>query len=80
MGQIQGIDLSRGKEPQTIAQFVDDTLLSIVGEEAFIQAMVNTLQQFCLASGLVIYEGKSTTYFWHNVRENKLEWTYRFRW
>jgi hypothetical protein len=55
-GRICGIQLPRATESQTIAQFADDTSLSIRGEVNSVAATVETLNRFSFASGLVINE------------------------
>jgi hypothetical protein len=63
-GCIKGIELPGASEHQTVAQFADDTSLSIRGEEVYVLATVETLNRFCSTSGLLINESKSTAYFW----------------
>jgi hypothetical protein len=62
-GRIKGIDLPGALEPQTIAQYADDTSLTIRRGEPFIRATVETLQLFSGASGLLINENKSSMYY-----------------
>jgi hypothetical protein len=79
-GRIRGINLPGAQEDQIIAQFADDTFLTIRGEETYVQATVLTLQQFSLALGLVINESKSTAYFWAPNHAGQLGWAKGFRW
>jgi hypothetical protein len=59
-GRICGINLPGVAEQQTIAQYADDTSLSIRGEEAPVHATMDTLHKFSYASGLIINEHKSS--------------------
>jgi hypothetical protein len=79
-GQIQGINLPGASEPQKIAQFANDMLLSVKGEEGPVQATVDTLQQFSLASGLVINESKSSAYYWAPQGGGRFPWTLKYSW
>jgi hypothetical protein len=79
-GRIRGIELPGAFEPQTIAQYADDTSLSIRGEEVHVQAAADTLQHFSRASGLIINESKSAAYFWAPQVNTCPLWTHRFRW
>jgi hypothetical protein len=65
-GKIQGIHLLGASEPQTVAQFADDTSLTICGDEAPVSAIVTTLQRFKSALGLMINDIKSTAYHWNH--------------
>ena len=67
-GRIKGIVLPKVEEPQTIAQFVDDTSLFIVAKEAPVKAIHEILQKFCSVSVLYINKGKSSAYYWHPNR------------
>jgi hypothetical protein len=80
LGRIRGIELPGAFEPQTIAQYADDTSLSIRGEEVHVQAAADTLQHFSRASGLIINESKSAAYFWAPQVNTCPLWTHRFRW
>jgi hypothetical protein len=70
-GRICGINLLGATEQQTIAQYADDTSLSIRGEEASVKATMDTLQNFSGASGLVINEYKSLAYYWHPTLQGR---------
>jgi hypothetical protein len=61
-GCISGIDLPGAEEQQIIAQFANDTSLSIRGEEASVLATRDILQRYYDASGL-INKGKSSAYY-----------------
>jgi hypothetical protein len=79
-GRIKRIDLPGAPKPQTIAQYADDTSLTIRGEEPFVCAIVETLQLFSGASGLFINENKSSAYYWHPGGSDRPSWTRDFRW
>jgi hypothetical protein len=79
-GRIQGINLPGALEPQTIAQYADDTSLTIRGEEQPVRATVRTLQAFSIASDLLINEEKSSAYYWHPGEVGRPPWTRNFGW
>jgi hypothetical protein len=62
--RIKGIVLPGALEQQNIAQFADDTSLSLAAEEDTVLATRDTLSRFCTASGLLINEEKSIAYYW----------------
>jgi hypothetical protein len=61
MGEVKGIKLPSGKE-QVTAQYVNDTSFTLSGEEAPVRSLMQILNTFCLASGLVINWQKSSAY------------------
>jgi hypothetical protein len=79
-GTIRGIDLAGVPEAQLIAQYADDTSLSIRGAECYVQATADLLRHFSIASGLVINEAKSSAYLWLPHSANRPHWTRQFGW
>jgi hypothetical protein len=79
-GRIKGINLPGAPETQIIAQFADDTSLFIRGEEGPMRATAETLQQFSLASGLVINDSKSFAYYWAPQGGDRPPWIQRYSW
>ena len=64
-GQIKGIELPGTMEPQIIAQFANDTSLSLVAKESTMNAIRDTLTKFFSTLGLLINEGKSAAHYWY---------------
>jgi hypothetical protein len=60
---VKGIQLPMAGRQQVIAQYADDTSLTLLGEEIPIQGAINTLEIFCLGSGLVLNWAKSCGYW-----------------
>jgi hypothetical protein len=77
---IKGIQLPGALEEQVIAQFADDTSLSIYAAEAPVKATMETLNKFSTASRLIINEEKSATYHWEPGGGPRPTWTMAFRW
>jgi hypothetical protein len=61
-GWIMDIRLPGLEEQQIIMQFVDDTSMTLAGEEAVATHTINTLHTFSIGSGLIINWDKSTSY------------------
>jgi exonuclease III len=79
-GRIKGIELPGALEPQTVAQYADDTSLTICGEEQPVRTTMRTLQSFSQASGLLINEEKSSAYYWHPGETVRPPWSRDFGW
>ena len=62
-GKIRGIDFPEARKAQMVVYFANDTSFSIHREENYVSAMVDTLNQFSQASGLIINEIKPTSYY-----------------
>lgn len=62
-GRIKGIQLLGSSASQIIVQFVDDTSMTIKGEEESVQNTVSTLAFFCSGSGLMLNVEKSIAYW-----------------
>jgi hypothetical protein len=65
-------------EQQVIAQFADDTSLSIRAEQQSVVSTISTLSLFSQAFGLIINEEKSAAYWWHPKERNRPLWTLAF--
>jgi hypothetical protein len=61
-GAILGIKLPMENRQQTLAQYADDTLLTLLGEECSVKTVIRMLESFCLGSGLVLNWTKSAAY------------------
>jgi hypothetical protein len=81
-GWIKGIQLPDSLASQIIVQFVDDTSMTIKGEEELVQNTVSTLVLFCSGSGLMLNVEKSTAYWPEPGGGPRPEWTERvgFQW
>lgn len=70
IGRIRGVDIPNSQCQQVIAQYADDTSMTIRGEEVYVHNVVAFLHTFSDASGLVINWTRSAIYWWDkNVRE-----------
>lgn len=74
-GRVKGITLPLAGREQIIAQFADDTSFTLQGEEVPVKEMINILDSFCLASGLVLNWHKSCGYWKHGPDLNRPDWT-----
>ena len=63
-GRIRGISLPSSEEQQIISQYVDDSSLTIAGDEGSVIQTIATLDEFSKASGLQINKEKSSAYWW----------------
>jgi hypothetical protein len=61
-GAIRGITLPGGEQQQVIAQYADDTSLTLLGEEESVRMTIFTLEVFCASSGLKLNWLKSCGY------------------
>jgi hypothetical protein len=64
VGRIRGISLLGSQEHQTIAQYADDSSLTLRGEEYVVTNTVTTLNTFSVATGLQLNWDKSSAYWW----------------
>jgi 7-keto-8-aminopelargonate synthetase-like enzyme len=78
--RIKSINLLRAFKSQVIAQFADDTFLSLATKEEVVLAAKDTLNKFCCTFGLMINEQKSAAYFWHPQGAPWPPWTLLFNW
>jgi hypothetical protein len=62
-GLIRGITLPDGTRQQVIAQYADDTSLTLRGEEEPVRMAIFTLEVLCASSGLTINWSKSCGYW-----------------
>jgi hypothetical protein len=53
-GRVSGIMLPIENRQQTLAQYADDTSLTLLGKEQSIVRVIFTLECFCLGLGLVL--------------------------
>ena len=79
-GRIRGIDLPNSSLPQLLAQYADDTSLTIRAEEHYVIHTVHSLLTFSEASRLVINWAKSAAYWWHHELRIRPEWTNSLEW
>jgi hypothetical protein len=54
VGRVKGIRLPMENRQQIVAQYTDDTSFTLLGEERPVRNLIQTLDIFCLASGLVL--------------------------
>jgi hypothetical protein len=80
VGRIRGITLPGALEQQTIAQYADDSSLTLRGEENIVSNAVLTLDSFSIASGLHLNWEKSSAYWWKHGGEPRPQWTSQFQW
>jgi hypothetical protein len=62
LGEVKGIKLL-GRKEQVKAHYANDTSFMLSCEEASVRRLVQILNTFCLASGLVINWQKSNAYW-----------------
>jgi hypothetical protein len=62
LGRIRGICLPGSEEQQLIIQFMDNTSMTLAGEEVVVIHTINTLYTFSLGSGLTLNWEKSAGY------------------
>jgi hypothetical protein len=74
-GMVKGINLPGGAHQQVIAQYADDTSLTLQGEEISIRGTILTLDTFCEGSGLVLNWLKSCGYWKAPDRSPRPWWT-----
>jgi hypothetical protein len=74
LGSIKGIKLPKEKE-QVTAQYADDTLFILAGEEVPVCNLIQILNSFCLASGLVLNWQKSSAYWKGVANSPRPVWT-----
>ena len=53
-GTVKGIQLPFGDSQQVIAQYANDTSMTLLGEEELVKRLILTLETFCSSSGLII--------------------------
>ena len=69
MGDIKGIGLHAGMNPQTHQQFMEDTMLMGAASVREARAIKNTLDTFKQVSGLKVNKGKSHIFFFNTHSE-----------
>lgn len=74
-GVIKGIQLPGEDHQQVMAQFADDTSMSLLDEESSVMAMIATLEEFCAGLGLVLNWEKSSGYWYSKILGGRPPWT-----
>jgi hypothetical protein len=77
-GLIRGIKLPTVPLFEVISQYADDTTLFLKGEERYVSSIVELLDRFCTALGLLLNWSKSTA-FWQHKNLIRPPWTNQFR-
>jgi hypothetical protein len=75
VGRLKGIQLPVENRQQLMAQYADDTSVTLLGEEEPTRNLIYFLDTFCLASGLVINWHKSNGYWKARHAPIKPAWT-----
>lgn len=75
LGKVQGIKLLFPGHQQILAQYTEDTSFTLVGEETKVRNLIQTLNTFCLATGLVLNWSKSNGYWKSNRLIDRPSWT-----
>jgi hypothetical protein len=73
-GRIRGIQLPVEDRQQVLAQYADDTSLTLLGEEDSAKVGILTLKTFCMGCGLVLNWEKSCGY-WKDGGRIRPVWT-----
>lgn len=79
LGRINGVRLPGGNKQQLIAQYADDTTLSILGKAQYVSSTVAIFESFRLASGMVINWLKSQA-LWVGKSWNRSAWLDQYNW
>jgi hypothetical protein len=75
LGDVKGVKLPGGREQVTV-QYADDTSFTLAGEEEPVRKLIQILNSFCLASGLVLNWQKSSAYWKGAANTPRPAWTY----
>jgi len=78
-GEIKGISLLIGDRQQIMAQYANDTLLTLLGEEGFVVNTLAILDSFCRGSGLILNWDKSCGYWQSQGAEEQPTWTHQLQ-
>lgn len=78
-GRIQGVKLLRSETQQLTLQYADDTSFTVRANLDSTSTLVNILQSFSLASGLLINWAKSGAY-WQGRNAQRPAWSQNFGW
>jgi hypothetical protein len=73
-GDVKGVKLPGGRE-QVTAQYANDTSFTLAGEEEPVRKLIQILNSFCLASGLVLNWQKSSAYWKGEANTPRPAWT-----
>ena len=75
-GRMEGMSISFARRQQTIAQYANNTLFTLLGDKKKVWNLVYMLDTFCLTIGLVLNWSKSSGYWkqWDgNVKSTWIE-------
>lgn len=72
---MKGISLPVENRQQVLAQYVDNTLFTLLGEEESVRNLIYFLETFCGASGLVLNWQKSYGYYKSSQEPLRPQWT-----
>jgi hypothetical protein len=74
-GRLKGITLPMEGRQQVLAQYADDTSLTLLGEEGPTREAIATLQTFCEGCGLILNWDKSCAYWKTRNGDPRPPWT-----
>lgn len=74
-GRVKDIMLPVKGWQQILAQYVDNTSLTLLRDEDLVRQAITTLESFCLASGLLLNWNKSVAYWKEVAGIPRLAWT-----
>lgn len=76
---IKGIKLPVEDKQQVMAQYANDTSMTLLDEEGSVKAMISTIDRFCTGSGLLFNWDKSLGYWHSEDPQGQPQWTNQLR-